>query len=87
MIVKEQNSNNSSGSSNNNTCNETIVTLRLPSARYYKAAWLISQLLRYDSLDDFVSDVVKGRIESELDGAGELDLDTINHDLKEKLLA
>ncbi|HEY5631743.1 MAG TPA: hypothetical protein VIR31_06420 [Nitrososphaeraceae archaeon] len=54
--------------------NETIVTVSLPRS-YYRAGWLIAKMLGYDSFDEYVSEVVKTDIRSELDGSGSLDID------------
>jgi hypothetical protein len=53
--------------------NETIITLKL-SKKHYKTAWVLAHMLGYESLDEYVSYVLRRDIEKEIK-QGEIDLD------------
>ncbi len=55
--------------------NETIVTIRLPK-EHYKAAVHIAYILGYHDFEEYVNRAVKQKIIADLDGAGELELDS-----------
>ena len=69
----------------NSTTTTIDVTLKLPD-RLCKAAQAISVLLGYDTFEDYLCELIRVDVKSEIESAGQLEM-MVDEDVRERILA
>ena len=57
---------------------EMLVNIKLPSKRAYGVAWAVAKLKGYDTLDQWINDLVVDALEMYPDGRAGLDTDEVD---------